>query len=393
MPHTSTTIYIDTSQTPHIGVDTSDIAYVLGNTSTDVGTLCIDTGIAKWAKYKPVRSTALDYFGSQGNANTGLWNNNATWWKGPQRYGTTFALCSMKLPYAQGTIGSIASGFIRDLADGDMGWDYYRPDGLTNGNPYRMMDFLSYNHASVSPLPTIPTYDMKGYEPSTGACTMTGVVPTITEFYNLTLADLAIPSDLLDTSPALNTFYFGLLFYDSAKNEAYWCTAINPLNNTTDNKHINVPFMFSTSLRGKFYVRPFLSRDQLTQNQNPSSGFYVAAAEEVGTMVIASSTVIGTANFDIITAKWLDMSQLNARIEVYNYKSTSVSASVLMEIVTSGGIVVNSRSYSATTIASAESEIIGGPWNEVPDPDYILRVTVTIDGTAITKTSTIEPID
>ena len=238
---------------------------------------------------------------------------------------------------------------------------------------------------------------MEGYDPSTGASTMVGVIPTITEADNLLLTDLIIPYELLTTQPDLSQFYLGMLFYNSAKTEAYWCTARNPINDPTDNKHINVPFVFPTTMRGKYYARSFLSRYQLAQNENPSNGFYIGGAEEERTMIIAPSTVIGTANFDIITAKWLSTAnppQLNARIEVYNYKGSAVSASVVMQLVNPiSGDVDESRSYAAQSIGAGESVVVGGAWNvSIYDPDYILRVITTIDGSVITKTSSIDPI-
>lgn len=388
-----------TTKKMSLPISLADIAAAVGYYGPDL----IGNGtIIKWQKFKPIRSADEDYYATQGNPTTEQWKPDATWWIGPHTITengvTYYTIASMRIPVAQGVIGSITSGFIRSLADGLMGWTYFRPLWCDVANSIqRVFDFLQYNGNCISPLPTTPAATMEGYEPTTGASTMIGVIPTITEVGNLTLTDMVIPNELITTQPNLSQFYLGMLFYNPAKTEAYWCTARNPLNNPTDNKNINVPFVFPTTLRGKFYARSFLSRDPLTQNENPYNGFYIGGAEEERTMIIAPSNVIGTANFDIITAKWISTmnpAQLNARIEAYNYKNTIVSASVVMELVNPlTSEVIDSRTYPAQIIDSGESVIIGGPWNvQFYEDNAYLRVVVTFNGTPIIKTSNIDPV-
>ena len=57
MPHTSDTIYRDTSN--NLGISIADIQAVLGLSRNDIGGLITYGNIKKWAKYKPYRSASL----------------------------------------------------------------------------------------------------------------------------------------------------------------------------------------------------------------------------------------------------------------------------------------------------------------------------------------------
>lgn len=131
MAHTSTRIYIDTSTTPPSGVSVYDVQSVLAEQYSDVGNLCISQNINRWAKNKPVRSSALKvltladlqdvYFGLD-----------------VPIYGTG------KITVIQSFLDAFATAYA-----------YLRPRGKGNGESgadewFRLRDFDGYNSAAVA---------------------------------------------------------------------------------------------------------------------------------------------------------------------------------------------------------------------------------------------------
>lgn len=166
-------IYIDTSTTPHKGVEIDDLRQVLRRSEEYLGLLCSDqkwnaagtelqpaNKINPWALYKPVREPALGMitrgdFGSLGLGSESIQNS---------------------LPYA-----TTINGFVALYTDGDTnhlwktsranGWRYHRPRGMSQNpiEPFRIFDFVKvvsensqmhpvafvgYNHRAGNPFGT-----------------------------------------------------------------------------------------------------------------------------------------------------------------------------------------------------------------------------------------------
>ena len=54
MANSNGRIYIDTSTTPHKGVEIADLQNVLGTARNDIGQIIVNEDINKWAKYRPI---------------------------------------------------------------------------------------------------------------------------------------------------------------------------------------------------------------------------------------------------------------------------------------------------------------------------------------------------
>lgn len=103
----------------------ADVKTVLGESVNTLSGLCTSTKINYWAKYKPVRLTAVAP------------DRSSDWWKGEASHGS----CG----FTPMTVGSLADLVNYYSTAGSLnGWVYARPDGSTY--PYRLYDFAGYNH-------------------------------------------------------------------------------------------------------------------------------------------------------------------------------------------------------------------------------------------------------
>lgn len=107
-----------------------DVQQVLGESSTDLATLCLSNNINMWAKYKPVILNTIGH-------------NDANWWKG------TFGNCGIRMVNIRTTNrADIPSLYTNDQKNG---WEYEKPMGGIN-SPYRLGDFVGYNHYAIPPV-------------------------------------------------------------------------------------------------------------------------------------------------------------------------------------------------------------------------------------------------
>lgn len=106
----------------------ADVKTVLGETSNDLSALCKSSKINMWAKYKPIRYNSTSALTESQRAYRG-YGVNAT------RYDVDSS--------------SVRNTMLSDSASGNTGWTYDKPRG--GNEPYRLGDFLGYNHNSICP--------------------------------------------------------------------------------------------------------------------------------------------------------------------------------------------------------------------------------------------------
>jgi hypothetical protein len=152
-------------------VSIQDVRQVLGNSSTDLGTLCKASQTNMWAKYKPVVLALIDTV-SQFDKTNNKWYSWATWWKG------TTGTCGC-VPYVLRSIADV----VDHCSGGLNGWSYTKPGGGA-ASPYRLTDFAGYYHGAVAP---IGSFLMETYNTQDAAmvCSLTQ-----SSERQLTLADL-----------------------------------------------------------------------------------------------------------------------------------------------------------------------------------------------------------
>lgn len=224
-------------------VNTDDVAATIGQSSSDVATLCLSDKINKWAKYKPEATGTM-----QTLTLTLRQRNN-------------FGLVpSVKY---QGI-----NAFISALEDGTYngGWTYIKP----NANQWkRLDDFVGYNHKATSPF----GYITEGEYLLTGTNDVTIAAPIPSGSDADGLIDLA---DMQNTDLVISNFYFGVLLYGS---QILYATAENTVGNHDWNVRFeNIPKSFAD-----YYIAvPFLSSKQLTYGEALPSGVVIAGTGQEG---------------------------------------------------------------------------------------------------------------
>lgn len=123
MSHANGKIYADSNY----GVSIEDVRSVLGDTSTDLGTLCTSSLINKWSKVKPVRNSSLSSVTPANRA-------------------------SVNFGFDLDSIITSSAASCLSLAETNAGvWPYLTPRGgaVTPNEPYRLTDFNGYNNNAL----------------------------------------------------------------------------------------------------------------------------------------------------------------------------------------------------------------------------------------------------
>lgn len=343
--HNNGRIYIDPNTT---GVEIADIQHVLGRGTGDLGLLCSDQEwyldhidpvtqepvyllrpvncVNKWPWHKPIRQSSfgLDLRNVQPPDDR---------FNGDQPVGE-FCIGSLEMPYSQ-TLGSIdetsntesgvtvkkweaQSGFFYNMMRGNLGWNYRKPRGVdaTHTEPFRIFDFVGYNHRCVSPMPTPPSGSF--YVSEGGQVSMLVDLPTDLVAGNMTLSTMRLPAGLVSTTPLLSSFYVGILLYRPNFEDCVWKTATAAIGtSSTQNTNRRVSFSSFKSIgtiggqwnkMGTWYARTFLSNIQLNEGQIPSTAnqVFVMASEEVTEISFTSGTITNDISIVVKRAKWVE---------------------------------------------------------------------------------------
>ena len=174
-----------------------DIQKFFGRTSPDLGTLITEVNINKWAKYKPVILNVLDTVAQQTN---GAWKDTATWWRG------TNGNCGITY-----TSYTDFDSLIASIDSHAANWLYTPPSGGLTA-PFRLIDFMQYNHSSPPPITSVVSSDavMKSSNKMT---IMAG--KSIAAGDNLTLPDIGGLSSYFLTVAVYDESTFKFAFGDS----------------------------------------------------------------------------------------------------------------------------------------------------------------------------------
>lgn len=385
MAHNNGRIYIDPNTT---GVEIADLQQVLGRGTGDLGLLCSDQEwydnggtptlrplnpprINKWAWHKPIRQSSY-----------GLDLRNVTppddRFNGDQPVGE-YCIGSLEIPYSQ-TLGTITqssntegnvtvykweaqSGFFHDMMRGLYNWNYRRPRGVdgTHTEPFRIFDFVGYNHRCVSPMPTPPSGNF--YVSEGGQVSMLVDLPTDLVTGNMMLSTMHLPAGLIAGSqPTLSSFYVGILLYRPNYEDCVWKTATAAIGTSSaQNTNRRVSFSSFKSIGtiggqwnkiGTWYARTFLSNIQLNEGQIPSTEnqVFVMASEEVTEIRFTSGTITNEITITVKRAKWVEAatgnpSQIRVSATVRNGYVHDAAMSNIRMSVSSGDEVGDPEHY------------------------------------------------
>ena len=161
-------IYVDTTQTPNVGVSIEDVRTVLNYNSNDLGTLCgnNNNNVNKWAKHKPI-----------------VYPNVLAALTDPQFKEKNYGL----------TIPNPLTGSYTKIDDvilnAESAYAYTKPSGKME-SPFRLTDFNNYDHSVKAPINGFPATI---YIPSTVTTRILNFTINQPTPYAIGLADL--PSD------------------------------------------------------------------------------------------------------------------------------------------------------------------------------------------------------
>ena len=278
MAHTSTTITAP--------VSFSDVNAVLGTSHTDLGTMCKDSNIKMWSKYKPVVLATINTTGQFDYTNN-KWKTSATWWKG------TTGTCGL-VPKTLTKVTDVTSY----CSGGLNGWSYTKPSGGSS-SPYRLTDFAGYYHSAVAP---ISSFRMETYNTTDAAmvCSLTQSSDT-----QLTLADLN----------NFNGYY--LAFYAKRNNQSD--TKVITAQNSLGNNGNAIDFQLGSWNAGTWTIYPFITDTRGDDGTTAAVRFSCPMASELSLTVVANTITIWLSNVSVTGVR-----TVTATVNVKNNTTSSV---------------------------------------------------------------------
>lgn len=260
-----------------------DVQQVLGESSTDLATLCLSNNINMWAKYKPI------VLGTVGH-------NDANWWKG------TFGNCGIR---AQGIYttqrANIPSLYTNDQKNG---WEYEKPSGGSS-SPYRLADFEGYNHNAIPP---IANFGGSSRVVRSNACSFS-VAYNAGGNSSLAITDISV----LGTSFA--DMYFGVLC--KLGSTSVILTSDRTFGNGGD--MVTIP-RYTLSL-GNYTVYPFLAENQIELNSAESVNTYYSLPN----VAPASLTVVSSYVQFYALTEYVNSSTLRMMVTLYNNDDSAIT--------------------------------------------------------------------
>lgn len=317
----------------------ADINATLGTSHTDLGYLCRDSNINKWAKYKPVEKNLIDTTGQlDGNKE---WLSSASWWKGNN--GNCGITCNTYTTPASAR-AAIANGLVV--------WGYIPPSGGSN-SPYRLIDFNQYKHDAPSPTTGIGASDA---QLTAGAELTVMVATSIDDGLSLKLNQIG----------AFANYYYLLAVYDSSGNLKFLHSSSKKVGEYADGETIEIVVPYNNGTYGY--------QGKLTEGVTykgfvmMSSVAYTCATSEQSGTYIPLPKSFSTAGLEATDIRCLQSSQyatVDARADgrivswtVNLYGAGNPSAVTMQLIYASNSQVVSGQ--SKTINFSAHSTAIQG---------------------------------
>lgn len=278
-----------------------DLSAVLGVSGTSLSGACRASSINMWAKYKPVCWPNVD---TTDALNGTSWNPNAAaakqWWRSADgNFGLLYNNAKVDIPYpATSGATQMISGLNSLLAkiDGNMnGWEYEKPFGGAR-EPYRLLDFLQYNHNAPNPIRKVEAKNVSGNSKEVYEFEMKMMRSA---FVDITTRDYIMPEDLTGS-----TLYMGLAIYKKS-GSSYSAIAWAIDSNVWQGKGVNASSGADGIINGStmdsdlyvetklkdgvtYYALPFLCTRQLDQ---PAAGqSYVPRSWEGLTLITSPYT-------------------------------------------------------------------------------------------------------
>ena len=263
----------------------ADLGYVLGTGSGDLGYNIVNGNINKWARFKPVRRTGVDY-SSEMNAARTAWKDDSTWWKGIDGHcGLTVAeYTDLGEPFS-----ASSDVFLKKLRLEQLPWNYLRPRGLANNEWFRAFDFMTYFHGAQPPIADIGATDIWLDNAWGGQIDWDTLEAGP---YELELSDFLIGQQ------DMTNYYLGILLWRSS-GYYYFLTSETKF---TEGGSISIPFTASQAMVGSWNMVPFISSVQYSLGSEAQAGRYASLFGLPNTEITLHAP--GTIVSFVVFAEW-----------------------------------------------------------------------------------------
>ena len=386
-----------------------DIQQVLGESSSDDGTLCRSNNVNMWAKYKPVRWPEPDTNPALNQARTG-WNPSApdayAWWKSIDgNYGLNYSGGAVDLPFSVSGMKTALENLANNKINGGLnGWIYQKPSGsqVIIGDPvepYRFFDFLQYNHRADNPIRSVTSADVRA-----GSNSYYSVVVNYIETApsDITTRDYIRPDDLMGSGV---TLYRGLAIFkkDTSTNKYVcrgWCTgkewkgqgikSAGYSEDWVDGQTYAVSYLVAAynNVGADYYVLPLFFTCELAQGTNgenhnvcaPNTGYKAITVPYTGLVkfeVYQSSRTPVLSNKQITTD-----GDYIATLSINNSGSAAQNVGYWAAVVNENftGPTGSQSTYKAKTEGTLQSLPTSPPNTIIPDDNGLLTTFDIEDG-------------
>lgn len=246
--------------TTPVGLDT-DIPQTLGVSSKDLGTLCTSTAINKWSRKKPIRIV-------------GLWGDATD---------AQFKASGFGLQLPSGSSDAITAS--------NGSYTYLKPRGSANNEPYRISDFINYNHYALPPCQGAGDYNVN---------TLLGSVYTFA--FPMAISGGLYDIGLSEINPDLINCYAAIVIQYQSNNTTlkYYRTTAKKIGEfggigITFNLKTDPPFVYTNILRAQYWWVAARAAKPDFNSQEPAGQMYYAlpfgkASDATGNINITRST-------------------------------------------------------------------------------------------------------
>ena len=361
----------------------NDVNAVLGSSHNDLGSLCTDEHIKKWAKYKPVALNSVDTVTGQWDKTNNKWLSSATWWKAGGNCGFTIETSTeFGEPFGN------TSTWSKKLVNGQLGWNYIKPYGAGTPNAYyRLQDFAGYNHQAIKPYGDIGATNI--YIDNNGNAQIDWEIVSVGDD-NIKLTDIVLRKG--STDYPLTEFYLGIILWSGTTYHLFTSSS-----KFSAGESLSITMSNVSSLAGDWNCMPFFTLNQVNAQQTFDANGLFASMADVTPLSITLTTT-GSVYIEMPDAMWnqngtsVDYSfeLVNTTGSAYNFSRivvtvyggsatgsplgsitlTNQSVGALNRKTLSGTVNASKSGYdSYWIVVSASSTTIESKYNQIEDYD------------------------
>ena len=400
-------------------VSIADLQSCFGTTETYLSYIIDDSNINMWAKYKPVvRNGLIDTTGQINNVSTNkTWKTsavieagghaNAAWWRADNtNHGLTpkFETPNWNPAAFISKLTTVAT-----FIDGKKnGWSYTRPSGGSS-SPYRLLDFLQYNHKAPNPIIKSSGIDSVAAA-ATQAWTYSYELMEVVTDDGYDERDFLVPTDIKIDNTIWQTLYAGLAIYKKSGNTysaMAWTVGNSWMGSgiTDSTENVDAPSSGSVATatfkkNTTYYALPlYFTRNDLTQENitgggtgksfiGGGSGCKIITMPYTNFMPFTTTQTAGLQHivFPSITnhkvtkaGKYTGKVHLSSKVDGYNGSTTSFTVYVYFALKSWDNLDAHITNQNVIFQSSKTYSSFSDDYEEEPNELSITNLTVDLE--------------